>query len=302
MMAYGGPNSLDDVEAYLTDVLGGRQPAPAHVAAARKRYAAIGGRSPLLEITQAQANGLEEELNRTPQQRWRVYAGMRHWHPYIRQAIAEMASAGEQDVIALCMTPQYSRRSVGAYQQKVREALAEMGTAMSVTYVDSWHKNALFSEAIGAKIRMALDRFAASDRPGVHIVFTAHSLPAAIIEQGDPYDAQVRETAWLVASRLGLRPEQWRVAYQCAGGGNMPWLGPDLMETIGELAGQCSNILVAPVGYVADHVEILYDLDIEARSFAAARGVRLERTDSLNADPAFIAALAAIVRQAIASK
>jgi protoporphyrin/coproporphyrin ferrochelatase len=324
MMAYGGPNSLDDVEPYLLDVRGGRTTPPELVGEVRERYARIGGRSPLLEITRAQAEALERCLNgltpgaREPEHgergsgppEARVYVGMRHWYPYIGEAVMRMAQDGVRRAVALCMAPHYSRMSIGAYFQRLQEAKEALGNELKVAYVESWHDHPLLVKAIAERVEAALERFPSEIRDQVVVIFTAHSLPAALAEQGDPYDAQVQETARLVAERLGLAPagagpagetqtRPYRFSYQSAGARNVKWLGPAIEDVVAELAeaGQ-KNILVAPVGFVADHVEILYDIDIVCRDLAGARGARLERTESLNTSPTFIGALADIVRSA----
>ncbi len=296
MMAYGGPNSLEEIEPYLLDVRGGRPTPHELVEEIRERYAMIGGRSPLLRITRAQAHALEERLNAAGKAEYRTYVGMRHWFPYIREAVAQIVEDGLREVVALCMAPHYSRMSIGAYFRKVQEAL---GADLDVHFVQSWHDHPLFIEAIAEKVRAALERFPAEVRDKVKIVFTAHSLPASIVEQGDPYDAQLRETARLAAARLELPAETWQFCYQSAAAGSTKWLGPPIEDVVVELAeAGHKHILVAPIGFVADHVEVLYDIDIACRQLAEARGAHLERTESQNASPTFIAALADVVARA----
>lgn len=302
-MAYGGPASLDDVEPYLLDVRGGRPTSPELVAEIKERYRRIGGRSPLLEITRAQAHALETRLN-SDGRNFRVYVGMRHWHPYIREAVTQIIADKIAHVVALCMAPHYSRMSVGAYFEKLRAAQSELGAALDITFIESWHDHPLLIRAIVEQVQAALKRFPPSSstplpvgegRDDVQIVFTAHSLPERILREGDPYDTQLRETARALAARLGLA--QWRFCYQSAGRSGEPWLGPPVEKVVVELAdaGQ-KNILVVPIGFVADHVEVLYDIDIEVKRLAEARGARLERTESLNTSPTLIEALADIVK------
>ena len=303
MMAYGGPSSLDDIEPYLLDIRGGRPTSRELIEEIRERYAQIGGRSPLLDITRAQAGALEERLNAVPDgAEYRVYVGMRHWVPFIREAVGQIAAEGIRDVVALCMAPHYSRMSIGAYFRKVREAQEALGVPLDVTFVESWHTHPLYIAAIAEKVQAALQRFPEEVRDQAKIVFTAHSLPVSIIEQGDPYDAQLRETAALAAARLELPAGQWQFCYQSAAAGATQWLGPPVEEVIVELieAGH-TQILVAPIGFVADHVEVLYDIDIACRQIAEARGARLVRTESQNASPTFIAALADVVARATKS-
>lgn len=292
MMAHGGPESLDEVEPYLAGIIGRGRLTREAVERARERYAAIGGRSPLNEITFAQAAALEGRLGGA-----RVYVGMRHWKPGIAEAVARAAGDGVERLVALCMTPQYSRASVGAYFGRLRGALEERGVAPDLALVKSYHDNPLFIRAVARKVVSALERF-----PARQVIFTAHSLPEALVEQGDPYDGQVRETASLVAGAAGLEDGRWRLCYQSAApgsGGRAKWLGPALRDVIAELAGSGQGgMLVVPVGFVADHVEVLYDVDVEARGLAEERGARLERADSLNASPAFVDALADVVKGA----
>lgn len=300
-MAYGGPDSLDDIEEYLLDIRGGRQTPAELVDEIKERYAQIGGKSPLLEITRAQARALEERLNAGENgRRYRVYVGMRHWHPYIKEAVAQIVEDGTQRVVALCMAPHYSRMSIGAYFKKVEEAQQELGVDLDVIWVESWHDHPLFLQAVAERVRAGLQKFPPEVRNAVKVIFTAHSLPAAILEQGDPYDRQLRETAQGVAELLGNI--DWQFSYQSAGTRSATWLGPQIEDVVVELAevGH-KNILVAPIGFVADHVEILYDIDIEARGYAEQAGARLERTESMNVTPLFIEGLAEIVRNAIRS-
>jgi len=264
----------------------------------KERYALIGGRSPLLDITRRQAETLEAELNRAGGVCYRAYVGMRHWQPRIKEAVARMAGDGIEQAVALVMAPHYSRMSGGAYFQRLDEALQETGAQVSFTRIESWHDHPGFLAALADKARAALKRFA-QDGSAVlpKVMFTAHSLPTRILDWGDPYDAQLRQTATLLAGRLGLPAERWLFCYQSAGRSSEPWLGPPIEDVIVELAqaGE-KRLLAVPIGFVCDHVEVLYDLDIESRQLAEAHGARLERSESLNASPAFIAALADIVK------
>lgn len=304
LMAYGGPDSLDDVEPFLLDIRGGRATSARLVEEIRGRYAAIGGRSPLLEISRAQAAALQERLEADAPGAFRVFVGMRHWAPRIAEAVADIAAAGLSRVVALCLAPHYSRLSIGAYLEKLEEARrqqAAQGVQLSIAAVESWHDHPLFLQALAEKVRRALDRWPEGERGAVQILFTAHSLPAFVVDEGDPYPRQLLETARGVTQRAGVAG--WRFCYQSAGASKLPWLGPAIEEVIPELAAAgCRDVLVVPVGFVADHVEILYDLDIEAKALAGNLGLRLERTESLNTDPTFIAALADLVhRRAAAS-
>jgi ferrochelatase len=303
LMAYGGPDSLDDIEPYLLDVRGGRATPAALVEEVRERYALIGGRSPLLEITRAQARALEACLNqRAPEGGYRVFVGMRHWKPYIYEAVAEIYRAGLRRVVGLCLAPYYSRMSIGAYAEKLRQAVEALpagldgAPALDVRLVESWNTWPGFISTAAGLVQAGLDRMRSAGREDVTVLFTAHSLPAAIMEQGDPYAAHHAETARRVAEAAGLAEGRWRIGYQSAGAVNMRWLGPSLEESLTALAGEgVRNVLVAPIGFVSDHVEILFDIDIQAKNLAAQHGIYLERTASPNDTAPFIIALAEIV-------
>lgn len=299
LMAYGGPDSLDDVEPYLLDIRGGRPTSPELVEEIKERYALIGGRSPLLDITRAQAAALEDQLNVEGDARFRAYVGMRHWQPRIKEAVAQLAGDGIKQALALVMAPHYSRMSTGAYFERLDEAIRDLGADVAITRIESWHDHPGLIDALTEKGADALRRFARDgSRSLPKVIFTAHSLPARILDSGDPYDTQLRETASLLAERLGLPFDRWFFCYQSAGRSSEPWLGPPIEDVIVELtrAGE-KRLLVVPIGFVCDHVEVLYDIDIESRQLAEAHGARLERSESLNTSPAFIAALADLVKQ-----
>ncbi len=297
LMAYGSPDSLDELEPYLLDIRGGRPVSLALLVEIKERYALIGGRSPLLDLTRAQASALETELNRRFEGHpasFRTYVGMRHWQPRIREAVAQMEADGIKQVIAIVMAPHSSRLSTGAYFTRLQEAVTELGTGMDIAQVESWFDHPGLIAALAEKVIPAMQLFKPNEP---YVIFTAHSLPARILEQGDPYDSQLRQTAGLLAERLGLRTDQWGFCYQSAGQSPEPWLGPSIDQQVVELiwSGH-KNLLVAPVGFVCDHVEVLYDIDIAARNLARANGARLERSESLNASPALIATLADLVK------
>jgi ferrochelatase len=289
VVAYGAPGSLDDVEPYLLDVRGGR-PTPGHVVEElRARYAAIGGRSPLLDHTREQADALRRRLgDGTP-----VVVGMRHWHPYIKDVLGEAARQGVRRLVALALAPHFSRMSIGAYQKKIDEARGPI----EVAFVSQWFDHPRFLEAVAGRVRQALDRFPVERRDQVTILFTAHSLPERILADGDPYPAQLAASVAGVMTRLPAQPHEF--AFQSAGQSPEPWLGPDAGQALDRLAAAGRrDVLICPIGFVADHLEVLYDVDIEFRRRAAKLGLRLERTESLNADPTLIEALADLVRHA----
>jgi len=284
-MAYGTPRGPDEVEAFYTHIRGGRTPSPELLANLRARYDEIGGRTPLLEITQQQASALQAALGGN----WRVFVGMKHWHPYIGDAVRDMADAGIESAVGLALAPHYSELSVGAYIHTVEEA----GADLPFTFVRSWHLQPAYLEAVATHVRAASVGF----EPEV-VVFTAHSLPKRILETSDPYVDQLRDTARHVAEELRLA--RWEFSFQSAGATGDTWLGPDILQTIEGLADEgLRRVLVAPIGFISDHLEILYDLDVQARQHAAIRGVELRRIESLNAAPLLIQALKAAVLEAV---
>lgn len=292
LLAYGGPDSLDDIPAYLLDIRGGRATPPALVHEITERYRLIGGRSPLLEITRSLAAKLEAAVQLP------VYTGMRHWQPFIKDTVACMAADGVDDFVAICMAPHYSQLSIGAYRARLDEALAVVGRQMAVHFVESWHTQPQYLAGIAANVRQTLERFGEPPAPDgrVQVIFTAHSLPCFILERGDPYDRQLHETAQLLAGQLGLPAGRWRFCYQSAAQTGVPWLGPQIEDLVAQLAQDGEhNLLVAPIGFIADHVEVLYDIDIGVQSVARSHGARVERTPMLNDSPALVAALASIV-------
>jgi ferrochelatase len=292
-MAHGSPDHLDDMAAYLQHVRGGRPTPQALVDDIRERYRLIGGRSPLLDLTRAQGEGLEARLNANGG-RLRVYVGMRHWHPFIKDTLQQMVADGIRRVVAVSMAPQYSRLSVGAYRRALEMAQEELGTSLDVTTVTSWHDHPLLLQAFAESVRAICHQLSAEVRAQLSVIFTAHSLPQRIITEGDPYPHEVERTAAGVARLLGL--PTWEVAYQSQGATAEPWLGPALDEVFDRAVAQNRRaLLVVPVGFVCDHVEILYDIDVLAQKVAQEKGLSLWRTGSLNTSPTFIEALASVV-------
>ena len=285
LLAHGTPDSLDDMPEYLARVRGGRPPSPELIEEMRHNYAAIGGRSPLTDITRAQAAALQAALaDGTP-----VYVGMRNWKPFIAQALAEASGAGVTEMVALPLAPQYSSLSVGKYREAVGTATP---AGMSVHFVNAWHDHALLLDAFAEKVKAALD-----SSPPDAVIFTAHSLPTRVLREGDPYADHVAASARGIAARVGL--EHFEQAWQSAGRTPEPWLGPSLDEKLRELAaaGQ-KRVLVVPVSFVCDHSEVLFDVDVAAQAVARQQGIELSRSESLNTSDTFIRALADIVRAA----
>ena len=291
VMAYGGPDALSDVEPYLLDVRGHR-PTPGHVVeAVRSRYAAIGGRSPILERTRAQARGLQEALTA----RGRavpVAVGMRHWKPRIAAGLDQLRARGVEHVVGLVMAPHYSRMSVELYFRKVDEDLQ----ALSFVGIADWHLLPGYVTAAADRVRDALERFPADSRHDIPVIFSAHSLPQRILEAGDPYPDQLAASMRAIVARLGNGGLRHQFAFQSAALTPDPWLGPDVGTVLKELADSGErNVVVAPIGFTCEHVEVLYDLDVELRRQAGELGVHLERAGMVNDDPLMMAGLADLV-------
>jgi ferrochelatase len=299
LLAYGSPRRLEDVEAYFTDIRGGRTPSREAVEELTSRYRRVGVPTPLLAVSMDLGRDLERQLNLDPPGDviYTVHLGMKHWTPRIATAIDEIVDSGADHLIAIVLAPHYSRISTGGYRRQVEAALAAAGDGApspSLDFVESWHELDGYLQAVADNVRAARARFVHPEE--VVAVFTAHSLPARILDEGDPYQDQLLRTSELVAQRAGI--EQWRFSYQSQSHTGEPWLGPDLIETIEELAAQGHRaILVASVGFIADHLEIFYDIDIEAKERADALGIELRRTPMLNADPRLAHALHALIAQ-----
>ena len=291
VMAYGGPDNLEEVEPYLMDVRGYRTTAPEIVHEVRERYREIGGRSPILERTQAQADALQSVLNEHGYD-FRVFVGMRHWHPFIPDTLTAMREQGIDRTVGLVMAPHYSRMSIQAYFNKIEEAKS----GMQVARIHDWHLLPEYLDALAERVHAALERFPESVRADVPVIFTAHSLPERILEWGDPYPLQLLATTEALKDRLGSRPYEF--AYQSAAISNDPWLGPDASEVIEDYAAAGRrHILICPIGFVCEHVEILYDIDIVYQNLAKKLDVQLERIVMLNDSPKMIRGLAGLVRQ-----
>jgi ferrochelatase len=254
----------------------------------------MGGRSPLLDITNQQAEAVEDALNKANSRRFRVYVGMRHWHPFIKETVEAMKKDGIKRVVGLCLTPYNSKMSVGAYLKKLQEAQEELHVNFKIGWVESWNDHPLLIQAIAEKVERALSKFPETVRRKVPILFTAHSLPARIVQEKDPYPQELLETVEAVVKKLGHG--SYRFAYQSQGRTPEPWLGPEAGAVINELHGKGHRyLLMASIGFISDHMETLYDVDILYRKQATAKGMRFERVESLNASPLFISAMADVV-------
>lgn len=296
LMAYGSPDRLDQVEAYYTDIRRGSPPPPPLLEELLNRYRAIGGGSPLSRVVERQRLALADELARrgTPRP---VYAGMRHIAPRIGTIVEQMAADGVERFVALALAPQRSSNAAG-YRRAVDAALASIGPgAPSFTLVESWHDEPRFIEVLATVTSEAIARLSDPSRP--RVMFTAHSLPARVVAEGDRYPDELAVTAALVGERIGL--DSYDFAFQSAGRTDEPWLGPDILAEIRRLGAEgVRELVISPVGFVAEHLEVLYDIDIEAQRVAGSVGLRIERARSLNDDPTFIAGLADIVTRVAA--
>jgi protoporphyrin/coproporphyrin ferrochelatase len=279
LMAYGSPEHPEDIRPYLEDIREGRPVSERAVEELTERYRRIGGRSPLDELTERQRAALERELELP------VHVGMKHWRPRIADAVERAIAGGADRLVAVVLAPHYSALSIAGYRERLETALD--GRA-ELVFVESWHDVEPF-------IAVLADRVRGTD---AHVVFTAHSLPERILAMGDPYKDQLLETSRLVAERAGI--DRWSFAFQSESPTGEPWLGPDILDELTRLRREgVEKVLVCPVGFVSDHLEILWDLDVEARERAAELGLELDRIESLNDDAAFIDALATVVRSTL---
>ena len=289
-MAMGGPDCLENVEPFLLDVRGGRPTPPELVEEIRERYRATGGKSPAVGITHEVAKKLERQLNESGAGRYRVYVGLRHWHPFIKDTYAELLKDLPEQIIGVCMAPQQSSLSTGAYRKKVEEVRTGLEDQTPVTYVGSWNRHPRLVAAVVENIRLGLQKFPADVRAMVPVLFTAHSLPERIVAMKDPYPDEVKGTVEAVTRSLGNQPTYF--AYQSQGRSKEPWLGPTvdaMLETI-QQAGH-RHVLVAPIGFICDHVETLFDIDIELKQLAVSKGLHLERMGMLNDSAAILETL-----------
>ena len=290
LMALGGPDSLENVEPYLLDLRGGRPTPPELVEEIRERYRATGGKSPVLEITRALAAKIEA---RRPV---RVFVGLRHWHPFIAEAWGEVIEYGPDRVIGVCMAPQYSSMTVGKYLERLADARNDVGGGeIPLSAVKSWADHPGLVAALAERVGEALARFSEEERANVPVLFTAHSLPERIVREGDPYPDEVRATMEAVVALLPAG-QPTAFAYQSQGRSPEPWLGPDVEPTLDALVGDgVPGVVIAPIGFLSDHVETLYDIDIEFRARAEKLGLRLERMAMLNDSDALADTLVALV-------
>jgi protoporphyrin/coproporphyrin ferrochelatase len=299
LLAFGGPRSLDEVEPFLTRLFRGRKPSPEQLERIKERYRLIGGFSPLPEITLKQAKALENSLH-SKGYPFKSYVGMRYGQPLIEETLREIIRDGIQEVIAIPMAPFRSRASTGAYIEEVKQAQERFEGKMEISFIEGWHLHPLFLGAIQEKIEEGLRPFTPEERKRVHSIFSAHSLPKSLVENEfyvKDMEASVRE----VLKRI--EPLPWHIAFQSRGMGPEEWLGPDVEFILTELSHQkVREVLIIPIGFVSDHIEVLYDIDIFYREKAESMGMVLRRSPSLNDSERFIEALTAIVEEHVRGK
>lgn len=312
-MAYGTASGPEDIERYYTDIRGGRAPSPEHLQELKERYAAIGNVFPLLDTTRAQAEGLVDVLNLGEDTVFRAYLGMKHSPPFIPEAVTRMRSDGVKRAVGIVMAPHWSGMSVETYVERVQQAVADQGDPIDFTFVRSYHDHGAFISFLADRVSEVLNELTAEQRAGTALIFSAHSLPVQTLEDGTQrckycdcddscrYRDGLQETADLVAARLGRG--DYRIAWQSAGRTNDPWWGPPVEDEIRELSKDGhTGVIVCSAGFVADHLEVLYDLDIEAKQIAEEAGLRFARTRMPNADPEYTSVLATVVQDHLASQ
>jgi ferrochelatase len=293
LMAYGTPRSKEEILPYYTDIRRGRPPTDEQLQDLTNRYEAIGGLSPLKQLTEDQRDALQNELNGISPNQFQVFLGLKHASPFIEETVAEVVELGYKKIVGLVLAPHYSSYSIGQYMDRVRAVAEPAG--ITVSGIDSWAREEAFIDFLANDMREKL----ASLPERTKVLFTAHSLPQRIIDGGDPYPEELRATAELVAEKVGLtRWSDWSIAWQSAGRTPEPWIGPDILEVIDSFAAQSASdepidgVLVSACGFVADHLEVLFDLDIEAAKHAGSHGIAFARTACVNANPSVMAALA----------
>lgn len=291
VMSYGTPQDMDDVEAYYTHIRRGNPPTPEQLNDLKQRYDAIGGIFPLRENTNKQVQTLEDTLNKNAIDiQFACFQGLKHAAPLIEEAVQQMTKDGITEAVGIVLAPHYSIMSVGSY---IKRAQAEAEKQqIKISFVKSYHLHPALLDALATRVQDTLLRFQEEDRSKVRLIFSAHSLPTKILEMNDPYVNQLLETSKAIIEQTNL-PNTWQFAWQSAGQTAIPWLGPDILDVIKNLyeEEQVQHILLSPIGFVSDHLEILYDIDMEAQAVAKDLGIHLERTPSLNTDPKYMQTL-----------
>lgn len=304
LLAFGSPDSIESIEPFITNVMGGRKPSPNQLQKIKERYLMIGGHSPLLDITKRQAEALEKRLNseiRNTKYEMRVFVGMRYWHPSIKDTLKEIVNSGAERIVAMVMAPHYSKLSTGNYIKAVNEVMAEINTNIDISFVNNWHIYPLFLEAVAEKIKNGFSSFEGVNKKEIQVIFSAHSLP--INRQGsggkgqeeEPYLRQLNETIEGIIKYTG--DITWHLGFQSKGMSPGEWLEPTVDSILDRLSRDGKKyILIVPVGFVSDNIETLYDIDIGYKEMAKSLGMIFHRTESLNDSPKFIESLSCIIR------
>jgi protoporphyrin/coproporphyrin ferrochelatase len=287
LLAFGGADSLEAVEPFMTNILGGRKPPSVLLDKMLDRYKLIGGKSPLPETTRQQAELVQKLLG----EGYKVYVGMLHWHPFIKDAIAEAIQDGVKELVAVSLSPHFAAVTTGAYAKAIAKAQEEFSTTVEVKFAAGWFDHPLFIDGLNDQLQQGLEFFSAELRPQVEVILSAHSLPVAHIENGDPYVEQLDATVSALVAKS--RVQNWHLAYQSKGGGQGEWLGPEVEEILDELAATGKkHVLVLPVGFAVDHIETLYDIEVAQRKHAEGLGLDFHRANALNTSAKFMQVLA----------
>ncbi|MGH9194739.1 MAG: ferrochelatase [Acidimicrobiia bacterium] len=295
-MAYGSPRTIEEVEPYYTDIRGGRKPSAEALEHLKERYLRIGGTSPLEEVTTRQAVATVDLLRREGLDAT-AYVGMKHWHPFISDAVQQMHSDEVEVAIGLVLAPHFSKMSIGGYEERVLKAKAEIGAGFDFAMVDFWYDDQKFIDFVAANLRDTLNDWSANEDQ-TRVFFTAHSLPERILASGDPYRDQLLDSSRLVAQVVGI--SNFEFAFQSASSTGEPWLGPDILDRLESFKAEGGKrAVVAPIGFTADHLEVLFDVDVECAEKCGEIGLEFRRIPSPNDDPRFVGALAGIVRRAL---
>jgi ferrochelatase len=295
VMSYGTPESLDQIEAYYTHIRRGNPPSREQLQDLQNRYEAIvGGFFPLRENTNKQVLALEQTLNEEhPEHTFLCYQGLKHASPYVEDGIEQMVKDGLKEAVGVVLAPHYSTMSVGGYVKRAKDKAEELG--LPIRFVTSYHLHPKLIEALTQRVEAALQKFVNVGRNDVRVIFTAHSLPERILEMKDPYPEQLLQTSKAIAEKVGIA--NWQFGWQSAGQTGTPWLGPDIQDVLRSIHHEenVQHVLLCPIGFVSDHLEVLYDIDIECQAIAQELSMHLERTESLNTDPLYMQTLSDVV-------
>lgn len=292
LLAHGGPESLDDIPDFLRHIRGGKPLSPAFIEEVVARYALIGGKSPLRETCENLADKLNRAINRP------VYVGMRHWNPFTAKSVQKIKEDGHNQVLVICLAPHFSEMSIGAYKKSFIAANQLSMPELAFHFIENWHVDAKFIEFHAREIVKVKDELSAREWDDTQVLFTAHSLPARILASGDPYVTQLNQTMNAICERIALPSEKYELVFQSASPTPEPWLSPTLEQRLERLAeSKTRRVLVVPIGFVAEHVEVLYDLDIAAKEQAKASGIVLQRTNMLNDRQEMVAIMQGIVEE-----